>query len=401
MNIKVAIIHPLDPFGFGIGGINTFIKGFIKYSPEYFDISFIGISSDCKARPSRKWAKLNFGDRKFDFYPLFYEKDENKKRIIPLTLRFTFYLKILKIKIHRGILLFDRIEPAIVFRKKYLPKIVIIHNDVNKRLKNESEVTWSKFPWLYSLYENFIMNFFNIVYTVNKNNLIYYKSKYYRQKEKFYFLPTWADTEIFYPINKKKEEIRKEILIKNKDLTITGKWILFVGRLQLQKAPLRLIETFHEYHKKNKNNYLLIIGEGNLEQKIKNYVRKLELEKSVFFIKSINQNELVKYYCASDVLLLTSNFEGMPRCVLEALSCGLPVVSTNVGEVNMVVKNDFSGEIVQSFNPFNISQAIKKVLDNPDDYSKFNCLNSISEYTPNKVLKPLYKMIEILSKCYM
>jgi len=88
----------------------------------------------------------------------------------------------------------------------------------------------------------------------------------------------------------------------------------------------------------------------------------------------------------------------MPMCVLEALGCGLPVVSTNVGEVKKVVENDFSGEVVESVSPRIISQSIEKVLSTPNKYSKNNCIMSISQYTPQKVLKPLYETIRRLYK---
>jgi len=94
------------------------------------------------------------------------------------------------------------------------------------------------------------------------------------------------------------------------------------------------------------------------------------------------------------------NFEGMPMCVLEALACGLPVVSTDVGEVKRVVKNGYSGEVVEDFSPKSIAQALKKVLENYPNYSKENCINSVSEYTPQKVLAPLYQKIEELYRKY-
>jgi len=109
-----------------------------------------------------------------------------------------------------------------------------------------------------------------------------------------------------------------------------------------------------------------------------------------------SQIELAEFYRASDTFLLTSNYEGMPICVLEALACGLPVVSTDVGGVNGVVKNRISGEIVKSFSPYEISKSLKRVLENPLIYSKNNCINAISKFTPQKVLIPLFKKIRYI-----
>ena len=74
----------------------------------------------------------------------------------------------------------------------------------------------------------------------------------------------------------------------------------------------------------------------------------------------------------------------------------MPVVTTDVGEVKRVVKNGYSGEVVKSFEPSAIAQALIKVLDNPNVYTPKNCNESVSEFTPQKVLEPVYDNIRKL-----
>ena len=397
MTVKLLIIYPTDPFGPKVGGTETCLKGFIKNAPEDFDIEFVGISSDRKKRLPKKWIKLKFGNKEFNFLPLFFEKDENKKTKIPLSLRFTLALRLFPINISNKLLVFNRIEPAILYRSAKCPKVAIIHSDVQKQIeKGESEVLWSKLSKLYFIFENLIITSMDHVYTVSSNTLEFYQSKYPKQIKKLSFLPTWADTHIFYPKDKPKFSIRSNLLSLNNKLPIDEKWILFVGRLQKVKAPIRLIDTFMEYYRKDNAACLIIIGEGNLRKAVETYVKKLKMENKIFLLSNMNQKTLALFYRASDVLLLTSNFEGMARCVLEALGCGLPVVSTNVGEVKRVVKNEFSGEVVESVSPKIIAQSVEKVLSNPDIYSKHNCIKAISEYTPQKVLKPVYETVSRL-----
>ena len=398
LDSQICIFFQMDLLSPGLGGMGTFLKGFIKNAPRDFDIDYIGISSNLKERPLRKWTKLELGNRKFNFFPLFFEKNENKNTLIPLSLRFTLALKFSSVEIDKKLLFFNRIEPAFVFKKVKNPKVGVIHNDIIRQLeKRKSEVFWSKFPWLYFMFEKFIFSFFDIIYTVNKNTLDFYRSKFPEKKEKFLFLPTWVDKDLFYPINKSREKIKQNLIKIDKQLSLSRKWVLFVGRLQKQKAPLRLIQTFAEYLKIDKDIDLLIIGEGNLEQNIKKYVRKSGLERSVHFIGLKSQVELAEYYRAADVMLLTSNFEGMPICVLEALGSGLPVVSTDVGEVKRVIKNGFSGEVVYSFTPQDIARSLGKVLNNPDVYKSENCVSCILEYTPERVLKPVYEQMRKLN----
>ena len=394
MTVKLLIIYPTDPLGPKVGGGETFLKGFIKNAPEDFDIELIGTSSDCKNRPPKKWITLKLGNREFNFLPLSFEKDENKRTTIPLSLRFTLALKLSQVDVSNKVLFFNKIEPAILFRKTNYPKIIIIHNDIQKQIVSEkSEVLWSKFPWLYFIFENLIITSMDHVYTVSNNTLEFYQSKYPRQIEKFSFSPTWTDTDIFYAKNEHKFSIRKKLLSVNNNLPIDKRWILFVGRLQVQKAPLRLIDTFMEYYRKDNAACLIIIGEGNLRETIVSHVKKIKMENEVFLLGNMEQEILALFYRVSDVLLLTSNFEGMPICVLEALGCGLPVVSTNVGEVKRVVKNEFSGEIAESFSANIIAQSVDKVLTNLDRYSKDNCIRAISQYTPEKVLNPIYETV--------
>lgn len=395
----MLIIFPTDPLGPKVGGAEAFLKGVIKYAPEDFDIELIGISSDRIKRPPRRWIKLKLENREFNFLPLFFEKDENKKTKIPLSLRFTLALRLFPINISNKLLVFNRIEPAILYRSVKCPKVAIIHSDVQKQTEGGgSEVLWSRLPRLYFIFENLIITSMDHVYTVSNNTLGFYQSKYPKQKETFSFLSTWTDTDIFYPKDEPKFSMRSNLLSLNKDLPIEEKWILFVGRLQKVKAPIRLIDTFMEYYRKDNAACLIIIGEGNLREAMKSYVKKMKIENKVFLLGNMGQETLALFYRASDVLLLTSNFEGMPMCVLEALSCGLPVVSTNVGEVKKVVESEFSGEIAESVSPECISKAVEKVLSNPDRYSKDSCIRAISQYTPQKVLKPLYETIRRLYK---
>lgn len=393
--VNIIFIYPADPLGPKVGGVETFIKGFIKNSPQDFNVEFIGISSNRNERPPKKWMRLNIESKEFNFYPLFFEKDENKKTLIPLSLRFTLALKFSQVDFSDRVLFFNRIEPAVLFKKEKSPRFVIIHNDIQQQIeKGKSEVLWSRFPWLYFAFEKFLFASLDHICTVSKNSLEFYQSKYPDQREKFSFLPTWVDPDVFYPTGEPKIAIREKLCCVNKFLPIKKEWILFVGRLQEQKAPIRLIDSFFEYHKISSMACLIIIGEGNLIRDIEKHVKKLNIENNVFLVGNMGQEMLADFYRASDVLLLTSNFEGMPRCVLEALGCGLPVVSTDVGEVKRVVKNGFSGEVVEDFSPMTILKGIEKVLDNPNRYSKNNCLKTVSEYHPQIVLQPVFERIK-------
>lgn len=396
--VKVSIVYPLNPMGLRVGGIETFMKGFIKYAPQDFDISFVGITSDPVNRPVRQQTVLKYGDKQFKFFPLFLEKDENRKTVIPLSLRFAIALLRPGLMFKPDVFLFNRIEPILMFLGRKEPKVAFIHNDIEKQVVHgQSEVLWSRLPGLYCWFEGLIFKACDTICTVNTRTLAFYQERYKQYADKFTFVPTWVDPDVFTPLQGDKAALRTELIKQFDGLSAEKKWVLFVGRLQEQKAPLRLVRTFHAYCRSGCPAQMIIIGDGNLRGEVDALVRELGLSGSVVMIPPMKQEALSNFYRASDVLLLTSDFEGMPCCVIEALGSGLPVVTTNAGEVKLVVKNGFSGEVVDVFDPGIIAGQLAHVLENPGTYSVINCLQSVELFSPAQVLAPVYKRMRQLA----
>src|SRR4030042_3865924 len=97
------------------------------------------------------------------------------------------------------------------------------------------------------------------------------------------------------------------------------------------------------------------------------------------------------------VLVLTSACEGMPRAVIEALSSGLPVVSTDVGEVKRVVKDWYSGFLVSNHDAAEIANAITQILENKEKFNLTNCLDSMKDYSMDIVLNNIYEEFRSLA----
>ena len=68
--IKLTIIHPIDPFGSKIGGIETGILSMIKHVSKEMDVELIGITENKQDRPLGKWLKLNYEGKTFKFFPV-------------------------------------------------------------------------------------------------------------------------------------------------------------------------------------------------------------------------------------------------------------------------------------------------------------------------------------------
>lgn len=143
-------------------------------------------------------------------------------------------------------------------------------------------------------------------------------------------LPNALDYNLFAFQNEIRKKIRKELNI-SENIKVFG----HVGRFNIQKNHEFLIKIFKEIHKKEKNSLLLLIGEGELEEKIKKQVEELNLTDFVLFLgPKANVNE---YLMAMDALIFPSFFEGMPNVVIEAEASGLKcfVANTITKEANI------------------------------------------------------------------
>ena len=137
------------------------------------------------------------------------------------------------------------------------------------------------------------------------------------------------DLDKFKYNEKIRKEIRKELQIKD-NVVVIG----HIGRFIPQKNHTFLIDVFNEYHKKEPNSVLLLIGQGPLVNDIKNKVESLKLNDSVKFLGQ--KNNINDMYQAMDAFILPSIYEGLGMVLIEAQANGLPCYAST--EVPMVAK---------------------------------------------------------------
>jgi len=394
--IKVILLYPMDLLGSKEGGTETFIRGFIKHAPEDFDLEFVGVTSDRRDRPPRRAQIVSIDGRTVLFRPMIFVRDENRRGKIPVSLRFALALLIFRLRTGRAVLLFNRIEPAIFFPRGGNAKVGFVHTDIPRQcVPGKTDVLWARWPRAYSRLERWTVRRFEAVFSVSQSTLDLYRRRYPSQAGKMSFLPTLVDPDVFAARTGSKDEVRSLLLRTHPGLPTGGPWILFVGRLQVVKAPFRAVDGFREYLRAQGEGALIIIGEGNLKERLAAHIRRLGLDTKVFLLGDMRQDELALFYRAADVMLLTSHYEGMPCCVLGALGSGTPVITTDVGEVRRVVREGRSGEIMDG-EAANIGAALIRVIGEPDSYAARHCIDSVADYTPEKVLRPVFEKIREL-----
>jgi glycosyltransferase involved in cell wall biosynthesis len=139
-----------------------------------------------------------------------------------------------------------------------------------------------------------------------------------------FIIKNGIDTKKFGFSNNKREKIRKQYNITDKDILIGN-----IARFNIQKNHTFLLDIFNEYHRKHKNSYLMLVGAGELEQNIKNKIKKLNLENNVIFAGITN--DTTQFYSAFDFFLFPSLSEGLGIVLIEAQVSGLNCLGSMEG----------------------------------------------------------------------
>lgn len=175
-----------------------------------------------------------------------------------------------------------------------------------------------------------------------------------------------VNTDIFCPVED-KYQVRGELLIETSKFIVT-----FVGQFKEGKGVIDLILSA-QYLKPYFNEIqILLIGTPENSEFSAKMSELIDSNKLDDLIKILpQQNNIYKYMQASDVLILPSHegTEGMGRVLFEAMSCGVPVIGTNVKGVREAISTD-TGLLIEEKNPEEISLAIKEFLLNIDFRNK-------------------------------
>jgi glycosyltransferase involved in cell wall biosynthesis len=120
--------------------------------------------------------------------------------------------------------------------------------------------------------------------------------------------------------------------------------LLFLGNFTKQKRPDRFIDIINSVKESIPNVHGLMVGDGPLRSAVNNQISTLSLENNITCVGY--KKDVRPWIAMSDVLLLTSDTEGMPGVVLEAAAMKKIIVTGNVGGVAEFIKNESTGFIV-------------------------------------------------------
>jgi glycosyltransferase involved in cell wall biosynthesis len=138
--------------------------------------------------------------------------------------------------------------------------------------------------------------------------------------------------------------------------------VLFVGRLDPAKGIVELLEAFASLASRRPNLRLEYVGDGPGREQLRRKVKDFALEGRVYLAGACPSEKIPQWLAAANVLVLPSYAEGCPNVVIEALSCGRPVIATNVGGIPELV-NEKSAILVAPRDSRTLADAIDTAME--------------------------------------
>jgi glycosyltransferase involved in cell wall biosynthesis len=337
MITKRKIIFSIS--GLCTGGAEKFLVSLVnKLDYSKFDCTIISYSKNNPlATELNKQVKLKIFSRnsKFDVSPLF----ETRK-----------YIKVYKPDLFFcvGFFSFSLIHISNIFNSRKAARIVSYHTTIHRNKKDHL---------LMKLFSKFIRKTDKIVAVCN-NQIDYTVNKYKIKRRLFSAIYNGVDTN-YWRLPKTLEE--KSSIRMRYGIPKEAKVIIQVAAFRPEKNHRAAVDAFNLLNKNRLDKlFLLFVGDGTLKCEVQDYVNTLNLSDKIIFVG--NQTDVRPFYWASDISSLTSNSETFSIAALEALSCGLVCVLTDIGGANEMIQEGFNGYLTKN-DPEHIAEQWGKAFD--------------------------------------
>lgn len=183
----------------------------------------------------------------------------------------------------------------------------------------------------------------------------------YNIKREIEVIPNFVDTEIFKPV--KNYQLRKKFAPNDEKI------LIHVSNFRKVKRVQDVVRVFEIVRKKIPSK-LVLVGDGPERGDVENLCRTLKLYDDVIFLGK--QEALYEILCSADVFILPSQMESFGLSALEAMSCGLPVIATNVGGLPEVVLHGETGYLTEVGNVERMASYVIELFEDKNKYEKFS-----------------------------
>ena len=184
--------------------------------------------------------------------------------------------------------------------------------------------------------------------------------------ERVHLIPNCVDTNRFFPVNSnQKSSLRNKLNIPQ-----DSKVCIYTGRLVSYKGLPLLLKVWKDLRHKHKNILLILAGTGgldihNCEDDLRKYVKENQLENHVWFTGTVLN--VPEYLQAADIFVFPTENDAFPSSIVEAMACGLAVITTPVGAIKNIIEDGKTGVLIQPSNPTQLFQALDVMLTNKEN----------------------------------
>ena len=188
-------------------------------------------------------------------------------------------------------------------------------------------------------------------------------------------VPKGVDADWFRPAG---ANMRRELDLERKRV------VLGVGRLVPIKNMTLLVNAFARVAQADPSAHLVLVGEGPEQAQLAALADRHGITKRITFAGYVPQEQLGPYYRTADLFALSSDFDNSPNVVLEAMACGLPAVSTNVGGAAEYIVQGQGGSLVAARDEVALAGAIEDWLRDAErrrDAGAFNRQRVLQQFS--------------------
>lgn len=221
--------------------------------------------------------------------------------------------------------------------------------------------------------------------------------------KKIISFPNSVDEELFSADVGAKNELKQKY-----QLPADKVLVFFCGRLVRRKGLITLFKAWKQITLTTDKAVLVIIGSGSnqpdsIENEISIIIKEEELEKSTIFLGNKEKEEVAELLKIADVFVYPSiHPEGRAVSVLEAMSCNVPVVVTEIGGLKEIVTNEINGILVKKEDIKELSSALLKLINDKQlriEFGNNARKEIIRNYSLSKSIKEMEKIIISIEKC--
>lgn len=384
----LTIFYQFDPWGSGVGGIDTMIRTWVRHAPPQVDLRIVG--ADRRTAVHGRWRDAELCGRRIRFMSVIGIDDPNVKPMLPHTLRFAWAIGRLGSQLSSDFMHFHRIEPTLATLAWPGDKTLFFHIDIEKQLavaRGGNEFGWRRFPAAYFALERLLIGRFHQVYECNSAALSFHRNRYPALRHRFQFFRNCVDLDVHAPLPPPERDRQRRVQAAGMGLAADTQFVMFAGRLQPMKNPRLLLQAFARVA--NPAAHLLVAGDGDLRETMRQDIDALGLAGRVSMLGALAPQRLRDLLQVSDAFCLTSTYEGLPVAVLEALACGVPVVTTRSGETPGFLGAD-AGIVCDDPSPSAIAAALDRVLGHREQFASSACRKAVAPYSARLVLDEAY-----------